>query len=196
MTSAGVTSEAAGIPARKDNIFAVGSRSHRVKDTAVHCRPREESLGWDWVKCLLAVASGKRSCDSGLPGMEAPPHLMEYTPRLAFPRPPTSISYAYIHTQSQGIMYQDNFKWLKTNGERFGGFFWLLFFYLFFLLSCWNQSYWVWFFRGEACYPFPLPASLRLLAVSGGAFSHTFNHSHPPNPKLSSYTRKTLLIAK
>lgn len=134
MTSAGVTSEAAGIPARKDNIFAVGSRSHRVKDTAVHCRPRKESWGWDWVKCLLAVASGKRSCDSGLPGMEAPPHLMEYTPRLAFPRPPTSISYAYILTQSQGIMYQRNFKWSKTNGERFGGFSGCCFFYLFFFV--------------------------------------------------------------
>lgn len=56
---------------------------------------------------------------------------MEYTPRLSVPRPPTSICHAYILTVS-GIIDQHNFKWLKTNGERFWGFFLLLLFYLFF----------------------------------------------------------------
>ena len=192
ITSAGVTSEAAGIPARKDSTFAVGSLSHCVKVTVPRTarRGKKVKAGIE-SKSLFAVASGKRSCDSRLQagGSNTPNGA---TPRLSFPRPPTSACYAYILTQSRGIIDQHNFKWLKTNGREIWGFVRLLYFWLFFffLLSCWNQSYWVWFSRGEACYPFPLPASLRLLAVSGGASSHTFNHSHPPNPNLSGYTRR------
>lgn len=79
----------------------------------------------------MAVASGKRSCDSRLQagGSNTPNGA---TPRLSFPRPPTSACYAYILTQSRGIIDQHNFKWLKTNGREIWGFVRLLYFLLFF----------------------------------------------------------------
>ena len=132
ITSAGVTSEAAGIPARKDSTFAVGSLSHCVKVTVPRTarRGKKVKAGIE-SKSLFAVASGKRSCDSRLQagGSNTPNGA---TPRLSFPRPPTSACYAYILTQSRGIIDQHNFKWLKTNGREIWGFVRLLYFWLFF----------------------------------------------------------------
>lgn len=47
------------------------------------------------------------------------------------------------------------------------------------------------FFRGEACYAFPLHAFLRLLAQEVPPRTHSTT-PHPANPNLSSYTRKRL----
>ena len=133
MTSAGVTSEAAGIPARKDNTFAVGSRSHCVKAT-VPCtagRGKKAKAGMEPKACSLSPLGNAAVTLVRRRGGSTTPHGVHASPL----RPQTTnlhLSRLYSYTVS-GIIDQHNFKWLKTNGERFWGFFLLLlFFYLFF----------------------------------------------------------------
>ena len=133
MTSAGVTSEAAGIPARKDNTFAVGSRSHCVKAT-VPCtagRGKKAKAGMEPKACSLSPLGNAAVTLVRRRGGSTTPHGVHASPL----RPQTTnlhLSRLYSYTVS-GIIDQHNSKWLKTNGERFWGFFLLLlFFYLFF----------------------------------------------------------------
>ena len=135
MTSAGVTSEAAGIPARKDNTFAVGSRSHCVKAT-VPCtagRGKKAKAGIEPKACSLsplgkaAVTLVRRLGGSTTPnGVHASP-LRPQTTNLHLSR---LYSYSLRNYRSTQLQMVEN-KW-----RTILGFFVVVVVLPFFLLSC------------------------------------------------------------
>lgn len=191
ITSAGVTKDAAGIPAANTTRRSLFTFSLYKNNCAFNWWLWKESEASDEIKGLFHC-----------PLRGAPPQLSRVQwRRLDIPththRPFSKLSayicYIYILSWYWGIIYQWHyFKWWVVQNQWRRSFFFFLCFPTEIRKA---KSYLVRFFRGEAYYAFPLRAFLWLLAGTGGASSHTFDHLILQTRTFQLHQRKTWLSA-